>query len=204
MKSANADSETTTEINDNLKLIMKPNWLRQMEEDLSENRELGIGDLLDALGRAIAEVGYDEVYADLLTGEPLEGCDAPGKTDFGPAGLGRGRCPRLAEKGIYPLGPRYSPGGNGHLNIIPGDQKVACTPLALTLVNSHDRLHRFRVDWDHEDDRAVLAIPLASFGHVENRKQGNAAMPSGTAVASLRLAATHSRLPACRAQPHSP
>lgn len=25
---------------------MKTNWIRQMEEDLSENRELGIGDLL--------------------------------------------------------------------------------------------------------------------------------------------------------------
>ena len=69
--------------------------------------------------------------------------------------MGRGRSPRLAEKGIYPLGQRYSPGGNGHLNIIPGDQKVACTPLVLTLVNSRRWLHRFRVDWDHEEDRAA-------------------------------------------------
>jgi hypothetical protein len=131
-----------------------------MDEDLSENRELGIGDLLDALSRAIEEVGYDEVYDDLLTSEPPEGCDAQGETDFGPAGLGRGRSPRLAEKGIYPLGQRYSPGGNGHLNIIPGDQKVACTPLVLTLVNSYGwpncrRLRRFRINWDHEEAQAV-------------------------------------------------
>ena len=134
---------------------MKPNWMRQMEEDLSENRELGIGDLLDALSRAIEEVGYDEVYDDLMTGEPLEPGEQQIETDFGPARLGRGRSPRLAEKGILPLGPRYSPGGNGHLNIIPGDRKIACTPLALTLVNSRARFHRFSVDWDQEEDRAV-------------------------------------------------
>lgn len=126
-----------------------------MEEDLSENRELGISDLLDALGAAIEEVGYDEVCDDLLTGKPGEGSDIQHETDFGPARLGRVRPPRLAEKGIYPLGPRYSPGGNGHINIIPGDQKVACTPLAVTLVNSRSWLHHFRFDWDHEDDRGI-------------------------------------------------
>ena len=142
-------------MNDELKRTMKPNWVRQMEEDLSENRGLGIGELLDALGQAIDDVGFDEVYDDLMTGKPPEGCDAQRETDLGPSGLGLGRTPRLAEKGIYPLGHRYMPGGNGHLNIIPGDQKVACTPLALTLVNSRDRFHRFRIDWDHEDDRVV-------------------------------------------------
>lgn len=128
-----------------------------MEEDLSEDRdrELDIDDLLNALGRAIEEVGYDEVYDDLLKSEPLEGCDAERARDFRPASRGRGRSQRLVEKGIYPLGPRYSPGGNGHLTIIPRDRKVACTALALTLVNSHARFHRFRVDWNQVEDRAV-------------------------------------------------
>jgi hypothetical protein len=134
---------------------MKPNWMQQMEEDLGENRELGIGELLDALGRAIKEVGFDEVYDHLLAGEPPQGCDEQHESDFDSARSWRSRSPRLVEKGICPLGSRYSPGGNGHINIIPGDQKVACTPLALTLVNSRDQLHRFRVDWDYEDDRAV-------------------------------------------------
>lgn len=134
---------------------MKPKWMEQIEEDLGENRELGISDLLDALGRAIEEVGYDEVYDDLLTSEPPEGCDPQHETDFDPARPWGGRSPRLAEKGINPLGRRYSPGGNGHINIIPGDQKIACTPLAVTLVNSRARFRRFRFDSDHEDDRAA-------------------------------------------------
>ena len=134
---------------------MTTNWIRQMEEDLNENRELGIGELLDNLGRAIEEVGYDEVYEDILAGELPEGCDEQREMDIDSVRARRGRGSRLAEKGIYPLGPRYSSHGNGQINIIPGNRKVACTPLALTLINSRDRLHHFRFDWEYQDGRGV-------------------------------------------------
>lgn len=127
-----------------------------MEEDLSEKRELGIEELLVGLGRAIEEAGYDEVYDHLIAGPKVE--EQGGYQEVAP-GIWRDlepvQPPGLGERGIHPLGPRYSPGGNGHINIIPGDRKVACTPLALTLINSRDRFHHFRFDRNHEEDRAV-------------------------------------------------
>jgi hypothetical protein len=132
---------------------MHNNWWRDLVEESAAEDELGTGELIEHLAEAIESEGYDDVYDDIMNRR-----DDAFPPDHPMHGIRAGRrgqsAPNLRIRGIDPLGPRFT-ANPGHLVIIPGEEPVACTPLALTLINSRRsrwRHQRPGSDWEHHDD----------------------------------------------------
>ena len=140
------------------------NWWHDLVHELGMNDELGTGELLDNFARAIESEGFDDVYDDIMN--RLDDEFQPGDPLHGIRASRRGRpAPNLRLKDIDPFGPRFT-ANPGSLVIIPGEQQVACTPMAITLINSRRSCWQgslMGMNWERHDNRTSESVRQAEW-----------------------------------------
>lgn len=135
-------------------------WQHEFEHEAEQNDELGTGELIGHLAKAIEAEGYDNVYDEIMNRQDDAFSSDHPQDDVRPSRRAK-PSPNLYIKGIDPLGPRYTENG-GEIVIIPGDNPMACTPLVLTLINS--RRSRWPAHgWPHHDDRTRESVRQAEW-----------------------------------------
>lgn len=138
---------------------MEKNRMKQTEEERNAKTEQKLDALMEALHDAIVKAGYDAVYKSLTICEPTEEAGETSRREAWEKRVEHMSSTMLEDLGIHPLGPYYSPGGGGHLNIIPGYGKTTCAPVTLMLLNSKGWTHRmigdWKIDWDNHESRTA-------------------------------------------------